>query len=69
MDEFYTNLWKRGLPKLEALRRAQITVLKNPERNPRIALGDRYGFEVCGGRKTAPAVAAQTDYQCHGIGW
>jgi CHAT domain-containing protein/tetratricopeptide (TPR) repeat protein len=32
MEEFYTNLWKQKLPKLEALRQAQVTVLKEPER-------------------------------------
>jgi CHAT domain-containing protein len=30
MEQFYTNLWVKKLPKLEALRQAQITVLKNP---------------------------------------
>jgi tetratricopeptide (TPR) repeat protein/CHAT domain-containing protein len=32
MEEFYTNLWEKHLPKLEALRRAQVTVLRNPDR-------------------------------------
>ena len=31
MDEFYQNLWQKKLPKLEALRQAQLTVLKQPE--------------------------------------
>jgi CHAT domain-containing protein/tetratricopeptide (TPR) repeat protein len=30
MEEFYANLWQKKLPKLEALREAQLTVLKNP---------------------------------------
>jgi CHAT domain-containing protein len=30
MEEFYANLWQKKLPKLEALRQAQLTVLKNP---------------------------------------
>jgi CHAT domain-containing protein len=30
MEQFYTNLWSRKLPKLEALRQAQLTVLNNP---------------------------------------
>jgi CHAT domain-containing protein len=30
MEQFYTNLWVKKMPKLEALRYAQITVLKNP---------------------------------------
>jgi CHAT domain-containing protein len=31
MDEFYRNLWQKKLPKLEALRQAQLKVLKEPE--------------------------------------
>ena len=30
MEQFYTNLWSKKLPKLEALRQAQLTVLNNP---------------------------------------
>jgi CHAT domain-containing protein len=30
MEEFYTNLWSKKMPKLEALRQAQLTVLNNP---------------------------------------
>jgi CHAT domain-containing protein len=30
MKQFYTNLWTEKLPRLEALRRAQVAVLKNP---------------------------------------
>jgi CHAT domain-containing protein/tetratricopeptide (TPR) repeat protein len=32
MEEFYANLWQKGLPKLEALRQAQLTVLRHPGR-------------------------------------
>jgi CHAT domain-containing protein len=32
MEEFYINLWQKKLSKLEALRQAQITVLRHPER-------------------------------------
>jgi CHAT domain-containing protein len=32
MEEFYTNLWQKKMTKLEALRQAQLTVLKQPER-------------------------------------
>jgi CHAT domain-containing protein len=28
MELFYENLWQKGLPKLEALRRAQLTMLR-----------------------------------------
>jgi CHAT domain-containing protein len=31
MEEFYTNLWERKLPKLEALRQAQLRVMREPE--------------------------------------
>jgi CHAT domain-containing protein len=30
MEEFYTNLWVKKLPKLKALQQAQVTVLRNP---------------------------------------
>jgi len=30
MEQFYTNLWVKKMPKLDALRQAQLTVLKNP---------------------------------------
>jgi CHAT domain-containing protein len=31
MEEFYNNLWRKKLPKLESLRQAQLTVLRHPE--------------------------------------
>jgi CHAT domain-containing protein len=32
MSEFYSNLWVKKLPKLEALRQAQVAVLRSPDR-------------------------------------
>jgi tetratricopeptide (TPR) repeat protein/CHAT domain-containing protein len=32
MEEFYTNLWQKKMTKLEALRQAQLTVLRDPEK-------------------------------------
>jgi CHAT domain-containing protein len=32
MEEFYTNLWQKKLSRIEALRQAQLTVLRNPAR-------------------------------------
>jgi CHAT domain-containing protein/Tfp pilus assembly protein PilF len=32
MEEFYRNLWEKKLPRLEALRQAQLTVLREPKR-------------------------------------
>jgi CHAT domain-containing protein len=32
MEEFYLNLWQKKLPRLEALRQAQLKVLRSPER-------------------------------------
>jgi CHAT domain-containing protein len=32
MEEFYTNLWVNEMPKLKALQRAQLTVLRHPGR-------------------------------------
>jgi CHAT domain-containing protein len=37
MEDFYDNLWRRGLPKLEALRMAQLGVLDDPGRVARRA--------------------------------
>ncbi len=31
MEQFYANLWSKKLPKLEALRQAQLTVLNKPD--------------------------------------
>lgn len=31
MTEFYTNLWQKKLPKLEALRQAQLATRKQPK--------------------------------------
>src|SRR5205085_1996947 len=30
MDQFYANLWQKGLSRLEALRQAQLSVLRQP---------------------------------------
>ncbi len=38
MEEFYANLWGKKLSRLEALRRAQLTVMKDPARVRRRAL-------------------------------
>jgi CHAT domain-containing protein/tetratricopeptide (TPR) repeat protein len=32
MEEFYANLWHLRMPKLEALRQAQLSILRNPDR-------------------------------------
>jgi CHAT domain-containing protein len=32
MEEFYSNLWQKKLPRLQALRQAQLTVLGDPQR-------------------------------------
>jgi CHAT domain-containing protein len=32
MEDFYRNLWQQDLPKLEALRQAQLAILRHPER-------------------------------------
>ena len=31
MEQFYANLWVKNMPKLEALRQAQLAVLNHPE--------------------------------------
>jgi CHAT domain-containing protein/tetratricopeptide (TPR) repeat protein len=49
MEQFYTNLWTKKLPKLEALRQAQLAVLNNPR------LVDQYAANLRGlGEKAGP---------------
>jgi CHAT domain-containing protein/tetratricopeptide (TPR) repeat protein len=47
MEQFYANLWSRKLPKLEALRQAQLTVLNSPGlvRARRTELAGRRGID------------------------
>jgi CHAT domain-containing protein/tetratricopeptide (TPR) repeat protein len=47
MREFYRNLWEKGLPRLEALRRAQLTMLLH--------------YDAKGGRLRAPGTAVAVD--------
>jgi CHAT domain-containing protein len=61
MEQFYTNLWVKKMPKLEALRQAQITVLKNPglvrARQAELAkrgIGEKAEKLPQGGRVAAP---------------
>jgi CHAT domain-containing protein len=53
MEEFYTNLWIKKLPKLQALRQAQITVLNEPQRieERRAQLEDELATRALSGRK------------------
>jgi CHAT domain-containing protein/Tfp pilus assembly protein PilF len=63
MKQFYTNLWTKKLPKLEALRQAQLRVLNNPglvdhERG----LGPNAGPLPDGGQRVPPpGTAARSD--------
>jgi CHAT domain-containing protein len=62
MEQFYDNLWTKKLHKLEALRQAQLTVLKDPElvTNRRAELAKERGIGEAavklpeGGRVAAP---------------
>jgi CHAT domain-containing protein len=75
MEDFYTNLWKKKLPRLEALRQAQLNVLRHPERleERRQALRDdlaKRGLEVAeprplptGGRDSRPENANRSHPQ------
>jgi CHAT domain-containing protein len=55
MERFYTNLWTGKLPKLEALRQAQLSVLNDPAlaTRPR-ALGEKAGPLPEGGKIDQP---------------
>jgi CHAT domain-containing protein/tetratricopeptide (TPR) repeat protein len=47
MEQFYTNMWSKKMPKLEALRQAQLTVLNDPGlvRARRAELAKRRGID------------------------
>jgi CHAT domain-containing protein len=61
MERFYVNLWEKKLPKLEALRQAQLAVLNDPAlvRGRRAELAkrgiDETPGEAAGGRPPAPS--------------
>jgi CHAT domain-containing protein/Tfp pilus assembly protein PilF len=66
MEQFYTNLWVKKMPKLEALRQAQITVLKNPglvrARQAELAkrgIGEKAEKLPQGGKVSAPGADGQ----------
>jgi CHAT domain-containing protein len=59
MEQFYTNLWSKKLPRLEALRQAQLTVLDHPglvsARRARLrGIGETAGTLPDGGRIAEP---------------
>jgi CHAT domain-containing protein/tetratricopeptide (TPR) repeat protein len=59
MKQFYTNLWTRKLPRLEALRQAQIAVLNNPGMvEQQRALGPKPEKLPEGGRPALPSGTA-----------
>lgn len=58
MSLFYRNLWEKNLAPIEALRRAQLHVYRNPAAIPDLAKGLRGQFEVVKG--SAPAEVAPT---------
>jgi CHAT domain-containing protein len=58
MKQFYNNLWTKKLPKLEALRRAQLAVLNNPGLvEQKRALGPKSAKVPDGGRPAPPPKA------------
>ncbi len=66
MEHFYTNLWSKKMPKLEALRQAQLTVLNDPGlvKARRAELAKQRGIDDKpeklpeGGRVAAPSATA-----------
>ena len=58
MAVFYRELWDKGQPPLEALRRAQLVIYRNPKQIPELAQGLRGKFKVVpGSGKEAPPPA------------
>jgi CHAT domain-containing protein/tetratricopeptide (TPR) repeat protein len=56
MAIFYRELWQNNQSPLEALRRAQLEIYRNPGRIPELAKGWRSGFELVPGDGPAPAI-------------
>jgi CHAT domain-containing protein len=63
MEEFYENLWRKGLTRSEALRQAQITVLRHPERVRQRARELR---ETLGRRGILPEAGGGAGAEAHG---
>jgi CHAT domain-containing protein/tetratricopeptide (TPR) repeat protein len=59
MGLFYHQLWQENLPPLEALRRAQLTLYRHPERIPALARARGPDFEKAARLPATPQAAAR----------
>ena len=59
MGLFYHHLWQEGLPPLEALRRAQLTLYYHPERMPQLARERGPAFDRVARRPASPQAAGR----------
>ena len=67
MGLFYRNLWEKDLPPVEALRRAQLHLYRNPKDIAGLADGFRAGFKTRpGATEEGPADAGET---AHPVKW
>ncbi|QJW94815.1 CHAT domain-containing tetratricopeptide repeat protein [Frigoriglobus tundricola] len=69
MNLFYTNLWGKNLSALEALRRAQLEVYRNPQKVPELAQGFRGKFERVPDAGGVQEVPPPKDGKAHPVFW
>jgi CHAT domain-containing protein/tetratricopeptide (TPR) repeat protein len=69
MAAFYRNLWDRDLPPVEALRRAQLELYRNPGKIADLAKGFRGTFDEVSGTVGAVEVKAGKDGTAHPLLW
>jgi CHAT domain-containing protein/tetratricopeptide (TPR) repeat protein len=69
MALFYQNLWEKDLPPIEALRQAQLTIYRHPERIAELAAGFRGKFVEVTGNEAAVPVQPGADGKAHPRLW
>jgi CHAT domain-containing protein len=69
MALFYRNLWENKQSPLEALRRAQLEIHKNPGKIPELAKGFRGKFVEVPGMGVASAIKPNPDGTAHPLLW
>jgi CHAT domain-containing protein len=69
MGEFYRQLWEEGRPPLEALRRAQLAVYREPGRFPGLARGIKQSDVTVPDKPAAPAAPVIPGGKTHPALW
>jgi CHAT domain-containing protein/Tfp pilus assembly protein PilF len=69
MSVFYRELWQNDQPPIEALRRAQLEIYRNPGRIPELAKAGRGGFEEVAGDAPTSLTAPDAHGRAHPRQW